>query len=120
MVRRRGDGGFTLIELLIVIVILGILAAVVVFSVSAVKDKGAVSACRADITSIDAAAEAYYAQNGTGAPSLDALVTAGFIHHDSTITGSIEKTAAFTIVFTPGDSNNAGNADSSDLSGCPS
>ena len=38
--KRAGEGGFTLIELLIVIVILGILAAIVVFAVGGITDRG--------------------------------------------------------------------------------
>ena len=37
---RKNESGFTLIELLIVIVILGILAAIVVFSVQGITDRG--------------------------------------------------------------------------------
>ena len=37
---RKDEGGFTLIELLIVIVILGVLAAIVVFSVRGITDRG--------------------------------------------------------------------------------
>jgi prepilin-type N-terminal cleavage/methylation domain-containing protein len=44
---KRKDEGFTLIELLIVIVILGILAAVVVFAVNGITDRGEKSACKA-------------------------------------------------------------------------
>ena len=62
--KMRQEEGFTLIELLIVIVILGILAAIVVFSVSGITDKGDTSACKADVTSVDVATEAAYAQNG--------------------------------------------------------
>ena len=36
--QRRGEGGFTLIELLVVIVILGILAAIVVFAIGGLSD----------------------------------------------------------------------------------
>ena len=39
--RMRGQGGFTLIELLVVIAILGVLAGVVVFSVSGLTDDSA-------------------------------------------------------------------------------
>jgi prepilin-type N-terminal cleavage/methylation domain-containing protein len=60
---RRDDGGFTLIELLIVIVILGILAAIVVFAVSAVTDKGNDAACTSDTKSVEVAVEAYRATN---------------------------------------------------------
>ena len=59
--RQRKDGGFTLIELLIVIVILGILAAVVVFSVRGIQNRGQDAACKADYTTISTAQEAFYA-----------------------------------------------------------
>ncbi len=58
------DGGFTLIELLIVIVVLGILAAVVVFSLGSVTGKSAVSACQADGATVNTAMAAYNANNG--------------------------------------------------------
>jgi prepilin-type N-terminal cleavage/methylation domain-containing protein len=57
--------GFTLIELLIVIVVLGILAAVVVFALGSVTAKSAKSACTADAKTVETAAAAYEAQQGT-------------------------------------------------------
>jgi len=64
--RGHGEGGFTLIELLIVIVILGIIAAVVVFSVGGVTDTGAVAACKTDTATVSTAEEAYYATPTAG------------------------------------------------------
>ncbi len=58
------DGGFTLIELLIVIVVLGILAAVVVFSLGGVTSKSAISACQADGATVNTAIAAFNAQEG--------------------------------------------------------
>ena len=76
---KANEGGFTLVELLIVIVILGILAAVVVFSVTGVKDKGVNSACQASRTAAVTAAEAYYATE-TGYPlTAAALQASGFL-----------------------------------------
>lgn len=60
--RMRNERGFTLIELLVVIVILGILAAVVVFAVGGLNDKGEDSACKIDTRTIRTAQEAYFAQ----------------------------------------------------------
>ena len=58
------ESGFTLIELLIVIVVLGILAAVVIFALSGVTSSSAVSACNADAKSVEVAIAAYNTQNG--------------------------------------------------------
>lgn len=63
--RKDDDGGFTLIELLVVIVIIGILSAVVVFSVAGIGDKGNDSACKADYKTLTVAEEAHYAENGS-------------------------------------------------------
>src|SRR5207253_11083688 len=71
---KAQEGGFTLIELLIVIVILGILAAIVVFAVGGITDRGTLSACKADKKSIEVAIEAQYAQNATYPATVAALV----------------------------------------------
>jgi len=65
---RRKDEGFTLVELLIVIVILGVLAGIVVFAVSGITDRGELAACKADVSSVQTASEAYYAKYGRWAP----------------------------------------------------
>jgi len=72
---RRGEQGFTLIELLIVIIILGILAAIVVFSVKGITNKGDKSACQAQIASIDTAYEAAVAQGSSPANIEDLYAT---------------------------------------------
>ena len=69
--RARGEmeGGFTLIELLIVIVVLGILAAVVVFALGGVTGKSTIAACKADGTTITTAMAAFEAQNPNVQPT---------------------------------------------------
>jgi len=63
--RELGDeGGFTLIELLIVIVILGILAAIVVFAVQNLTSQSATAACGSDYKTVETAAETFKAQVG--------------------------------------------------------
>jgi prepilin-type N-terminal cleavage/methylation domain-containing protein len=66
---KKDQSGFTLIELLIVIVILGILAAVVVFAVGAFNKNGQQAACQSDFKSVETADEAYFAKNQAYATS---------------------------------------------------
>jgi prepilin-type N-terminal cleavage/methylation domain-containing protein len=64
--RRRDAGeidGFTLIELLIVIVVLGILAAVVIFALGGITGKSALASCEADGATVSTALAAFNAQN---------------------------------------------------------
>ncbi len=63
------EKGFTLIELLIVVVVLGILAAVVVFALGGVTGKSAVAACEADGNTISTALAAFSANNPTTIPT---------------------------------------------------
>src|SRR3954466_7520616 len=57
--KKRGDeGGFTLIELLIVIIILGILAAIVVFAIGNTRKDSVQSSCKTDAKAIQLSLEA--------------------------------------------------------------
>ncbi|MBV9097759.1 MAG: prepilin-type N-terminal cleavage/methylation domain-containing protein [Frankiaceae bacterium] len=96
-VREREDG-FTLIELLIVIVILGVLAAIVVFGVSGINDSSKLSACKSDYKSVEIASEAYYANASPHAyaASIAALVSAGFLKETPSTTNG------YTITYSAG------------------
>ena len=78
------DRGFTLVELLIVIVILGVLAAVTVFAVRGITDKGTDNAMAADEKIVVKAEEAHQALHGTYV-SEAGLVTAGLLTEQSTL-----------------------------------
>ena len=62
------ERGFTLVELLVVIVILGILAAVVVFAVGGITNKGKSSACTIEVRTINTALQAFYANTNAYPP----------------------------------------------------
>lgn len=76
---EKQDKGFTLVELLIVIVILGILATVTVFAVRGITNQGQSSACKADKKTLQVAAEAYMAQNGSYPADVAAMVSGGLL-----------------------------------------
>lgn len=125
---REREEGFTLIELLIVIVILGILAAIVVFSVNAITSRGANSACKSDAKSVEVAQEAAQAQDGSYAGSVAALVSAGYLRsappdtvgeatNDYYITTS--STGVVTTHNTQGTADVADDTTSTDASNCP-
>src|SRR3954452_15427034 len=63
--KRAEEGGFTLIELLIVIVILGILAAIVVFAVGNTRKDSVANSCKTDFKSLELSAEAVNTKSGS-------------------------------------------------------
>lgn len=61
--KQHQDTGFTLIEVLLVVMILGLLAAVVVFSVRGTTDRGQSAGCSTDARVLSVAAEAFFAES---------------------------------------------------------
>jgi type IV pilus assembly protein PilA len=61
----RGKRGFTLIELLIVVVIIGILAAIAIPKFANTKEKAYIAGMKADLRNLVTAQEAYFADNVT-------------------------------------------------------
>jgi prepilin-type N-terminal cleavage/methylation domain-containing protein len=79
--RQNNEDGFTLVELLIVIIILGVLAAVVVFSVAGVTASGKKAACKANVSTLASASEAFRAQTGAYAADIPAIQAGGFLNN---------------------------------------
>lgn len=57
--------GFTIVELLIVIVVIGILAAITIVAYTGFQERARFAAMRSDIASLNKAIQLYYADNGT-------------------------------------------------------
>jgi general secretion pathway protein G len=84
VIRKGANRGFTLIEILIVVVILGILAAIVIPQFSSASQEAAVSSVRSQLQTLRSQVELYRVQNNeypaTGAISSDSAsnVPGGF------------------------------------------
>jgi prepilin-type N-terminal cleavage/methylation domain-containing protein len=61
---KKRESGFTIVELLIVIVVIGILAALVITTYSGIQAKARNSKRQTDVQSVQTQVEAYFAQNG--------------------------------------------------------
>lgn len=70
MTHKSNQKGFTIVELLIVIVVIGILAALVITTFTGIQQKGRNTERTTDIKALHGQIEAFYAQNGYY-PSLD-------------------------------------------------
>ncbi len=62
---KRKESGFTIVELLIVIVVIGILAALVVTTFSGIQRKARNTERETDVKAIHGQLEAYFSQNNT-------------------------------------------------------
>jgi type II secretion system protein G len=82
--------GFTLIELLIVIVIIGILAAIAIPKFATTKEKAYLTAMKSDLRNLATAEEAHFADNvayTTSFPATIYTVTAGVTGPTLALTG---------------------------------
>jgi len=99
MLNRKG---FTLIELLIVVVIIGILAAIAIPKFSTTKDKAKLASVKTDIRNYMTAEEAYFSDNNTygdaaalGAAPYSFVFTAG-----NAATASASTAAGYSLTVT--------------------
>ena len=71
-VRLVKNRGFTLVEILIVVVILGILAAIVVPSLANVRDEASIGATQTELQKLRRAVEVFQVRNENSLPSVTA------------------------------------------------
>ena len=74
--RRTNRKGFTLIELLIVVVIIGILAAIAIPKFSNTKEKAFVASMKADLKNLVGVQESFFADSGKYAATAAAIQAA--------------------------------------------
>ncbi len=98
MHRKKSEAGFTLIELVIVIVILGILAAVAIPKYEDMREQARVATIKGQLGSIRSAVAIQYARNALNGsanfPTLDGAIFAeGRIPKDPIMNSSTVKTS---------------------------
>jgi len=99
VVRRRDDeSGMTLIELMIVILLLGILAAIVVLGIGTFQNTGDDVSCKTTAEQLEAAAAASYAKTGSYASWATYMKNGGSNKWSLTVDGSgnVDRTACGT------------------------
>jgi type IV pilus assembly protein PilA len=96
----RNRQGFTLIELLIVVVIIGILAAIAIPRFASTKGKAFDAAAKTDLRNAMTAQEAYYSDNQTYAATAGALTSGGYFDGSTNVTLAVASGSASTYEMT--------------------
>ena len=79
---KKNTYGFTIVELLIVIVVIGILAAISIVAYNGLSNKANAAATQSDLTNFEKKLRAYQVEHGDFPESLAEISTAGFAATD--------------------------------------
>lgn len=82
---ERSDTGISLIEVLVVVAVLGILAGLTALSFVGRTDRADIAACEADRAIVERSVELWRAGSTPGTPTMDDLVTAGYLRAPSSL-----------------------------------
>jgi prepilin-type N-terminal cleavage/methylation domain-containing protein len=83
----KNERGFTIVELLIVIVVIGILAAITIVSYSGIQARARMTAAQDAATKVSQKAEAYNAEKSVYPPSIASLTTSATSSDSFQVTG---------------------------------
>ncbi len=104
--RIRGSEGFTLIELLIVVVIIGILAAIAIPQFASTKEKAFDAAAKSDIRNMMTAEEAYFADNQTYSQASDVASGNAFTTSTGVVISAAGSASGYAITASHQSSSN--------------
>lgn len=77
---RRGNAGFSLIELLVVMIVLGVVAAIVVWAIGGTRGDAHKSMCKSSVHSIVLAAEAFKVRGDDTYPAAQSQLISPSVH----------------------------------------